>query len=223
MGKVQRIDDKMIPSYVQLLRNIFGTKKISGATISRMLWHYYRKDYEKSIAAIIKQMNLEFKFHLIIGPENCTRVEMEKLVFRKAATIWPHYQLRSGEGLYNDDEDFMNTPAQILIPKSFPLFHDPRFKYSEILIILRREVVAGTFELFYSIVAHEIAHVLLHAVGHPGEDQEVAADIVAMLLGFLIISIIERRSDGFSSGYLTHNQLCLIFELIYPQLKIIYL
>jgi hypothetical protein len=92
--------------------------------------------------------------------------------------------LRVRVGLVNEG-GFENAPAWVSYPKPLPRFGTDAFKQTLVTVYLRKSFLADNdFESVVMAIAHELAHIVLFGIGHPLEDDEIAVDLTAMLLGY---------------------------------------
>jgi hypothetical protein len=92
--------------------------------------------------------------------------------------------LRVRVGLVNEG-GLNNAPAWVSYPKPLPRFGTEAFKKTLVTVFLRKSFLAESdFESVVMAIAHELAHIVLFGIGHPLEQEEVAVDLTAMLLGY---------------------------------------
>jgi hypothetical protein len=77
------------------------------------------------------------------------------------------------------------APAWVEYPKPLPRFGTDAFKKTLVTVFLRKSFLAeNDFESVVMAIAHELAHIVLFGIGHPLEEDEIAVDLTAMLLGY---------------------------------------
>jgi hypothetical protein len=77
------------------------------------------------------------------------------------------------------------APAWVQLPKQMPPYGTDAFRRIRATIYLRKDFLRRMpFETVASVIAHEMAHIVLEATGHPLRDKEKAVDLTAMILGF---------------------------------------
>jgi hypothetical protein len=77
------------------------------------------------------------------------------------------------------------APAWVSCPKPLPQYGTPEFKRTLVTIFLRKSFLAeNKFEAVVMAIAHEFSHIVLFGIKHPLEEDEVAVDLTAMLLGY---------------------------------------
>jgi hypothetical protein len=92
--------------------------------------------------------------------------------------------LRVRVGLVNEG-GLNNAPAWVSYPKPLPRFGTEAFKKTLVTVFLRKSFLAeNDFESVVMVIAHELAHIVLFGIGHSLEEDEVAVDLTAMLLGY---------------------------------------
>lgn len=112
-------------------------------------------------------------------------------------------------------KDLSCTGAFILQPARLPIYGTPLFENLKLLMFVFRRVVDVSMESFIYSIAHEMSHIVLKAMQHPLEYNEVAADLTAMILGFSETMKTGRKTNQFSLGYLNDHQ----FEIAYLEIK----
>ncbi len=93
--------------------------------------------------------------------------------------------------------------AQILIPSGLPFFGSASLKNYPIQIRISDNVTKYP-ETFLAMVAHELSHLVLHALRYKEKDNEIHADITSMLLGFNSI-VRDGRVVVEDKGYYTQK------------------
>ncbi|MFA7209180.1 MAG: hypothetical protein WC120_02745 [Parcubacteria group bacterium] len=111
-------------------------------------------------------------------------------------------------------KDLSCAGAFILQPARLPIYGTPPFENLKLLMFVFRRVVDVSMESFIYSIAHEMSHIILNAMRHPLEYNEVAADLTAMILGFSETMKTGRKTDQFSLGYLNNHQ----FEIAYQEI-----
>jgi hypothetical protein len=77
------------------------------------------------------------------------------------------------------------APAWVSYPKPLPRLGTEAFKRTLVTVFLRKSFLAASeFESVVMAIAHELSHIVLFGIGHPLEEDEVAVDLTAMLLGY---------------------------------------
>jgi hypothetical protein len=126
----------------------------------------------------------------------------------------------------DDFEDLKNigsVSAFVLRPPNLPLYGTPAFNNFKLLLFIFKWVADQSFETFVYCIAHELAHIVLDSIRHPLRDNELAADLTAMILGFSDIIKSGRKSGNIIHGYLNDRQFTLAYEEIRRQREAIYL
>jgi hypothetical protein len=78
-----------------------------------------------------------------------------------------------------------NAPAWVSYPKPLPRLGTEAFKRTLVTVFLRKSFLAvSDFESVVMAIAHELSHIVLFGIGHPLEENEIAVDLTAMLLGY---------------------------------------
>jgi hypothetical protein len=165
-----------------------------------------KKKYNDCLQVIVDKYRLPINFNIKIVPRGYN----DNLRYFKTS------------GLSRTDEDgkgVESITAQVSIPSYVPLFGDPKLKDLNVDIIIGEE--CGDYpETFIYVIAHEIAHLLLETLRHPEKNNEIYADIVPLLLGFIEIASIGRTvkkvtNDNFNNtstittttyGYMNKDQ-----------------
>ena len=73
--------------------------------------------------------------------------------------------------------------AQVSIPDSVPLFGSPSLVGYPINVRISENCLDRP-EIFVTVMAHELSHVVLKSLAHPKKDSELHTDLVPILLGF---------------------------------------
>jgi len=73
--------------------------------------------------------------------------------------------------------------AQVSIPSYLPLYGTSSLENFPIAVKISDNCLKHS-ETFMAVMAHELSHVLLHALWHKEKDNEFYADLTAMILGF---------------------------------------
>jgi hypothetical protein len=77
------------------------------------------------------------------------------------------------------------APAWVSYPKPLPRLGTEAFKQTLVTVFLRKSFLAvSDFESIVMAIAHELSHIVLFGIGHPLEENEIAVDLTAMLLGY---------------------------------------
>ena len=76
-------------------------------------------------------------------------------------------------------------PAWIGIPESLPPYGTDAFRKTKITVFIRKAILEDApFDTVVKIIAHEMSHIVLAAIGNPLWKDERAVDVTAMVLGF---------------------------------------
>ena len=98
----------------------------------------------------------------------------------------------------NDAAAFVNLPKD-----NMPLFGSVEFNKLVIPIHFKNSITSK-FETFVYVMAHELAHIVLHSTKNPLKDSEIATDLFVMNRGFT--EIMEKGRDLFQiSNKLEHT------------------
>jgi hypothetical protein len=92
--------------------------------------------------------------------------------------------LRIQVGLVNQGGP-KTAPAWVSSPKPLPRLGTDAFRRTLVTVFLRKSFLAvSDFESVVMAIAHELSHIVLFGISHPLEENEVAVDLTAMLLGY---------------------------------------
>jgi hypothetical protein len=97
--------------------------------------------------------------------------------------------------LVNTNEEGRGTSgitAQVLIPPNLPLYGTDRLKSFPISVRVSEDCTRNAPTLIV-ILAHELAHVVLHSIQHLEKNNEFYTDLTAMMLGFATIMRSGRK------------------------------
>lgn len=112
--------------------------------------------------------------------------------------------------------DFRNSVAFIISPGYFPIYGTSDFNNLKIPLFIFMESTVISMETFIYAVAHELSHIILYALNHPLQNNEVAVDLTAMILGFHDIIRIGRKVGNETYGYFSSDSQ---FELAYDEVR----
>lgn len=91
--------------------------------------------------------------------------------------------LRMRVGIYKSGG--RTSPAWIEMPSSMPPYGTEAFRKVIVTLGLRRDFCdEASFESIVCAIAHEMAHIILDATGHPRRRDEKVVDLTAMVCGF---------------------------------------
>ena len=121
--------------------------------------------------AIARQLGLPIKINLVWVPKNFVRGSTERFDSKDLAQTDD-----AGHGIEG-------IFAQVSIPHLLPLFGSSALTNYPISVRLTEGCHKQPFT-FITTMAHELSHILLHALMHPHRDSEVYTDLVPLVLGF---------------------------------------
>lgn len=85
----------------------------------------------------------------------------------------------------HDNERSKNAPAWICFPKSMPWYGSTEFDRLVVTMFIRRSFLQRcSFEAVVVVIAHELSHIAIEAIGHRLRKYEKAVDLTAMILGY---------------------------------------
>ncbi len=100
-----------------------------------------------------------------------------------------------------------NITAQVSIPSYLPLYGSSELQGFPISVKISQNFQRYP-ETFMTVIAHEIAHIVLHSLWHKEKNNEFYTDLTAMILGFASVmkdgrKIIKSREKFMSTETLT--------------------
>jgi hypothetical protein len=116
--------------------------------------------------------------------------------------------------------------AQVTIPANLPMYGTVAFTSHTIEMTLGEAFVAAKPQTAVTLLAHELSHVLLHALRHHNRDIEQFTDLVPLVLGFTDIvgpgrvsTVSEEignvvRTSTLTYGYLSDAEFSLARQLV---------
>ena len=106
---------------------------------------------------------------------------------------------------------------------NIPIFGTRDFETYKVAIFIFDWIKSYPFETFALSITHELSHIVLRAIRHPLEADEIAVDLTAMILGFHDIYRLGRISGNKKLGYLDDHQFQIAYDEIRRREKVIYL
>jgi len=92
---------------------------------------------------------------------------------------------------HDENEGMRGAPAWICFPKSMPSYGTSEYDRLVVTIFVRRSFLQrSTFEAVVVIIAHELSHIVLEAIGHRLRKYEKAVDLTAMILGYRLFYLV---------------------------------
>ena len=120
--------------------------------------------------------------------------------------------------------------AQVIIPADLPMYGTAAFKAHVIDVRISPGFETMPPQTLVTLLAHELAHVVLHALRHPQRDSEQFTDLVPLMAGFgdivkqgRVVRKTEHRGNEVHTstvtyGYLTGEEFGLAREIVRDRL-----
>ena len=180
-------------------------------TVCGLLWLLARARQQKKfapLALVIRDLAIFIGGVRPLADRQVLRLSFHGRDFTKlVATIKSlvRLDLRMRVGIYNSGG--REAPAWIELPRRMPPYGTDAFRRVMATLCLRREFCEGSsFETIVCAIAHEMAHVILEATGHPRRADEKMVDLTAMLCGFSeFYSVGTTRRETRSGGTVVHR------------------
>lgn len=191
---MDNIDDTYLNNAIKELVDLLGVSEtLNPKDYSPLV---KSKNYNECINKISSHFGLQCKYNIKMVPKGYSATKR-------------YYQ---SSGLVETDDygkGSAGITAQVHIPGNLPLFGDLILKKFTIDVIVGEEYSENE-DTFVSIMAHEIAHLLLATLRHPKSDNEIYADLVPLVLGFSkivkhgrkVIDIVDEQ-DGVLTKQIT--------------------
>lgn len=198
-----RISNDYINTAIDELISILGVKE--EPTMPELLALLRKKETRQCIKEIAKHMGLDIEINLFTIPKDYKASNTNK--FESSQLVKTDWRGRGVEGI----------TAQVLIPGNLPMYGHSKLKDFPFDVRVSENCYERP-QTFITIMAHEIAHVLLHSLYYPQKDNEVYTDLTPMILGFSKIVELGRRTvestatgsttttNTTTYGYLTDKQ-----------------
>jgi hypothetical protein len=165
---VDNIDDAYLDNAIKELVGLLGiTEPLNQdeyITLAK------QKNYNKCVVKIAQHYRLSFRFNI-------------KMVPRGYKASARHYNTSGLVKTDNQGKGTSGITAQIHLPASIPLYGDPKIEDITVSVVVGEECFEAPYT-FVTIMAHEIAHLLLATLRHPKKDNEFYTDLVPLVLGF---------------------------------------
>jgi hypothetical protein len=218
MKMIMTATDEEIIKYIKQLINSFGIRgTISGQTLEKLRGLHQSGQPSKCIAEIKSILRLGFTIK--VGYMN----SVPDLTNLKNFVIKHYPELNNKELDVISPKKLSMAGAFAVIPPHLPLYGTLAFDNFKVLMFISRQIMDDSFEAFVYSVAHELAHFVLFSTRHPLQNNEVAVDLTAMILGFLDIIRVGRKSKGTINGYLDDHGFQIAYREISRRNQVIYL
>jgi ribosomal protein S16 len=112
-----------------------------------------------------------------------------------------------------DRRGHQGIAAQVSIPVNLPFYGSNSLVNLPIQVRITQSYVHYP-ETLICVMAHELSHIVLRAIGHEQWDNEIFTDLTAMILGFSEVTRIGRKTERFSVGYLSDEIFALAHKKI---------
>ena len=203
---VNEINDEFITSSMDELINLFGVRK--DADYHYLLTFLQKNKPQRCIKEIALQLGLPVEINLSYISKaykagDANRFESSDLVVTN----------KKGQG-------FDSITAQVTIPHYLPFYGSLEMENISINIRISENCTEQS-ETFIAVMAHELSHLVLHAIRSPHKTNEFYTDLVPMIFGFSKIiesgrKITRSTIDGnvtitetTTFGYLSDKQFAL--------------
>ncbi len=185
------------------IEDLFNTVGIKDHVNENEIWSLiFNEEIEEGIQKIAKQLGLPIKISISYISDKYSSSDANN--FESKSVVKTNKQNRGDQGI----------TAQVYIPTDLPMYGSPRMDNFLINIKLSKNCLNNP-DVFMSVIAHELSHIVLHSILHKEKDNEIYTDITAMMLGFSKIMEKGRKdvkitkstkSDFFSSQKITETK-----------------
>ena len=216
------VTNEEIIEFIKMLSASLGgiKKKVPKSTLDRLRALYISKNFSECIRGIKEICRLKFVLRIGYINSHSGSESIQKLVLENSRQAG--FNQVDLESVVSHKIDI--SAAFIIHPPSFPIYGTSSFNNLKLsMFIFRKFLDTSPFESFVFLVAHELSHIILCAVNHPLQHNEIAVDMTAMMLGFHEVIKIGRKYRNMTCGYLDDNQFRIAYEEISRRSQIIYL
>lgn len=216
--------DAEVISHIGHLISSFGVSpNISDKTLARLRTMYADNQTSRCIAEIKSLLRLELTLKIGYLNDKPSGINLVKLIAKETPNHEFSVDFQLPETIALIQENLDKAPAFVVRSPYLPLYGSPSFNNFKILIFIFRWLTNYPLETFLFCIAHELTHVVLDAIRHPLQNNEVAVDLAAMLFGFSDVIKVGRRVNGSLCGYLNDHQFQIAYQEIKKRSQIIYL
>lgn len=175
-----RIDNKYISDAIDELTRSLGVN--DDANYTEFTGRFRSKETKKCIKEIASQLGLPIEINLSIVPKD----------YKPGDSYYQSHDLSRTDSRGRGIE---GITAQVSIPSNLPLYGTQALTNFSIDVKVSENCHEQPLT-FVSVMAHELSHVLLHSLMHPQKDNELYADLTAMILGFSSIMKLGRKATS---------------------------
>ncbi|HPN55136.1 MAG TPA: hypothetical protein PLB52_04415 [Candidatus Moranbacteria bacterium] len=204
---IQCVDELM------LYRGLVGSKGLPNDLLFLIKNLHAKEAYRE----LIYQMRIFFRINCNIGvgfspsKKNPNYAIQDTIMRNIGNSFDPFFFFQAA----NIEHKRRKEPAKISFPDPTPAFNSRAFETMRAYMIVERWILMMPLETIVSLVAHELAHVLLYSTQSRYCKSEKATDILAMILVGPDIAKKGMRIGNFKLGYLNDEQL----EIAYDEIK----
>ncbi len=218
---MEKIDNNYID---KAIKDLFGVVGLKGAVDRDKIKSLLEGgDIKEGIKEIAKHLGLPIEIGL--SHVSDSHDPSSKDNFESSSVVETDEQKRGAKGI----------TAQVYIPSNLPMYSSPELN-NFLIDVKISENCLDNIDVFITVMAHELSHVLLYSIPNENKNNEIYTDITAMMLGFSKIILkgrkdvkvtktekadffssqktIETKTETTSYGYLTDDNFDFAFKKI---------